>query len=669
MTLKRSHIVIFTALALGVLVGTLWLAARSSSDSQSALAPEKGKPSAVKSTANKITMNKIPQTESVQQPQAQILSKRVAEYHIDVQLDPEDNELEAVQTITWTHPGKKTVNELYFHLYTNAFSSVDTTFMKESGGKLRNDSMPQDGFGSIELTELKTTDGISLMHRIQYVQPDDGNAKDKTLIKVRLPAPVKGGESITLRMKFKVHLPKVFARMGTAGSFVMAGQWFPKICVYEPAGQRGRTTEGWDLHQYHGNSEFYSDFGIYSVRISVPEGYTVAATGFPTRSSITSQGKKIYQFYADDVHDFAWAASPNFIYAEEPFSSPEVPGVRIKLYLDPAHKDLKERYFEAAKAALTNFSKWYGSYPYSTLSIVVPPKDGNGAGGMEYPTLITAFGAASDSPGYELERTVIHEIGHQYFYGMIANNEFEEAWLDEAFTSYAEDKLMEQEYGLIPNLVVQAGNITAPEKLTQEAWKFGSHKKYALNVYIRGKLVLLGIEKQVGTKTMNKIMSMYSKKYRFRHPTTRDFQRVVEQVTGKSWQDYFNQYVYSNKMADFSVDGITVNETKQDNQTIYESVVHISSQGGSYSKIPIIFNFEDGHTVRQVWNGDGGQIEYKLRATSPVTWAMIDPMYTVVLENNHMNNYFKEKLDNKSLMRWNLSVTKLIESLLGTLSW
>lgn len=111
--------------------------------------------------------------------------------------------------------------------------------MKESGGKLRGDIMPKDGWGSMEITELRTTDGISLLHRLQYVQPDDGNAKDKTLAKVRLPVAVQGGESLTLKMKFTVKLPKVFARMGTAGNFVMAGQWFPKISVYEPAGTRG----------------------------------------------------------------------------------------------------------------------------------------------------------------------------------------------------------------------------------------------------------------------------------------------------------------------------------------------------------------------------------------------------------------------------------------------
>ena len=131
------------------------------------------------------------------------------------------------------------------------------------------------------------------------------------------------------------------------------------------------------------------------------------------------------------------------------------------------------------------------TYPYSTLSIVVPPKGGNGAGGMEYPTLITAFAAENDNPGYDLERTVVHEIGHQYWYGMVASNEFEEAWLDEGFTSYAEDKVMESEYGVEPNLPVEASYMTDPAPLKQLSWSYHSHNNYAENVYMRAKLVLI----------------------------------------------------------------------------------------------------------------------------------------------------------------------------------
>ncbi|MGG6312913.1 M1 family metallopeptidase [Paenibacillus macerans] len=664
---RRTMIYGISILALCLTLGAVGLALLGDGDHLASFAPEKGKPKAVQKTAQSPA---APQAESIQQPTAEVLSNRVAEYHIDVALNEKDGTLTGSETLTWTHPGKKTINEVYLHLYPNAFSSEDTTFIKESGGKLRGDVMPKDGWGSMEITELRTTDGISLLHRIQYVQPDDGNAKDQTLAKVRLPVSVQGGESLTLRIKFTVKLPKIFARMGIAGDFVMAGQWFPKISVYEPVGTRGRMVEGWNLHQYHGNSEFYSDFGIYSVRINVPEAYTVAATGFQTKKAVVQDGRKTMQFYADDVHDFAWSASPDFIYAEEPFSSAEVPGVRIKLYLDPAHEDLKERYFYAAKVALANYSKWYGRYPYSTLSVVVPPALGNGAGGMEYPTLVTAFGASSDSPSYdELERTVIHEIAHQFFYGMVANNEFEEAWLDEAFASYAEDKLMEQEFGIAPNLPIQSALISSPATLTQNAWKYGAGDGYARNVYYRGKLILLDIERQVGSKTMKRILTVYSHKYRFKHPTTADFQRIVEQVTGRSWKSYFKQYVYDGKMADFSVDSIQVTPINQKDGKLYESTVVFSRKGATHPKVPLLFTFTDGHTVRKQWNGEDNRVEIKLNYKQPLAWVQIDPDYTLLVENKHINNYLKTEVPEPTLSRSNMSVTKLLEAILGAFLW
>lgn len=607
--------------------------------------------------------------QQVEQPQEEIRSERVSEYHIDVRLDEKSKTLYGLQTVTWSNPGKKTINELYMHLYPNAFESPDTTFMKESGGKLRSDKMPEDGYGGMKITALQTVDGMSLLNRMEYVQPDDGNKKDKTLAKIRLTQPIKANSKITLVMKFEVNLPKVFARMGMTDNFVMAGQWFPKIAAYEKAGVRGRSQEGWDLHQYHGNSEFYSDFGIFNVRLQVPENYIVAATGFPVKTPYVANGKKTYQFYADDVHDFAWSASPDFVYAEQPYSSEHVPGVRIKLYLDPKHANLKERYFYAAKTALNKFSEWYGEYPYSTLSIVVPPKEANGAGGMEYPTLVTAFGAEDESPGYDLERTVIHEIGHQYFYGMIASNEFEEAWLDEGFTSYAEDKVMESEFGISPNLAVVSSYMTNPAPLKLEAWRYQNQEHYAENVYYRAKLVLLAIEKQVGEKKMQRIMKAYTAKYRFKHPSTADFQRVVEAVTNQKWTDFFNQYVYGQQMADFAVEHIETKTITTGDASSYESVVSIEKHGAHYPLVPVVFGFTDGTTMRKVWEVDSDQIQYTIKHQAPLSWVMVDPLSTIVVENKRINNYMRAQVEEPVRTRIDWIAVKWIEAITKVLGW
>lgn len=612
----------------------------------------------------------------VQQPDASVpvkpqpLSKRVVEYHIGVVLEEAERQLLGEQSVTWTNPGKKTVSELYFHLYPNAFQSPHTTFMRESGGMLRQDKATPDGRSHMRLTSLQTEEGDSLLPRLQYIRPDDGNESDYTLARLQLPEPVAPGQSVTLKIGFEVKLPEVFARMGYSGNFVMAGQWFPKVAVYETAGTRGRTSEGWSVHQYHGNSEFYSDFGVYSVRIQVPEAYTVAATGIQTKKASVEDGYRTFQFYAEDVHDFAWAASPDFVYEEIAFSEKGIPGVRIKLYLDPAHAELKDRYMHAAKSALTSYARWYGSYPYSTLSIVVPPKGAGGAGGMEYPTLITAASAERENPGYELERTVVHEIGHQYWYGMVASNEFEEAWLDEGFTSYAEDKVMEAAYGLSPNLRIEASYMTDPAPLKQASWSYDGHGQYAENVYIRAKLVLTDIERHVGAQTMQKILRTYFQKYKFKHPTTADFQKVVESVTKEKWTDYFNQYVYGSDMADFSVEAVTTKAVKGDTrQQLYESTILIQRDGGAGRTVPIVLGFEDGTTVTLEWRAEETSVKYTETHAKPLKWVAVDPDHTNVLDNKLINNFMLAELEGDTRTRWNLGVSRVLEGLLSVFGW
>jgi hypothetical protein len=427
--------------------------------------------------------------------------------------------------------------------------------------------------------------------------------------------------------------------------------------------------EGWNLHQYHGNSEFYADFGIFNVSIQVPSSYVVAATGFPVKPANEKENRKTYYFYADDVHDFAWSASPHFIYYEEPFSAPHVPGVKIKLYLDPKHKNLKARYMQAAKKSLSRYTEWYGDYPYSTLSIVVPPENANGAGGMEYPTLITAWGAQATHADLSLERVVVHEIGHQFWYGMVASNEFEEAWLDEGFTSYAEDKVMEREFGSISNLPLEASYVTSPEPLKQNSWEYGHHSQYADNVYIRAKLVLKTMEKDAGEKLMKLTMKKYFQQWKFRHPATQDFQAVLESVTRKSWQDFFNHFVYGGVMLDYAVDNIHIRKAIQNGQSVYISEVLIRKRGGPYHTIPIQFHFSDGTTINKIWNSESDDTLYKLTHDSPVDWVRVDPEYKLLMENKHINNFMNASIDRGATIRWNLGFVKIVETLFNWVSW
>src|SRR5690554_5060006 len=147
-----------------------------------------------------------------QRKQSRALSERIVEYHIDVQLDAQKKQLKGQQTLTWMNPGERPVTEIYLHLYPNAFQSKKTTFIQESGGKLRNDTMPKNSFGHLNILALQTLNGNDLTNQMKFVQPDDGNKHDYTLLQVKLFEPVNPGDELTLKMGFEVQLPFVFAR-------------------------------------------------------------------------------------------------------------------------------------------------------------------------------------------------------------------------------------------------------------------------------------------------------------------------------------------------------------------------------------------------------------------------------------------------------------------------
>jgi aminopeptidase N len=264
---------------------------------------------------------------------------------------------------------------------------------------------------------------------------------------------------------------------------------------------------------------------------------------------------------------------------------------------------------------------------------------------------------------------IVHEIGHQFWYGMVASNEFEEAWLDEGFTSYTEDKLMELEYGVRPNLTVESSYITDPEALKLNSWSYNGHGRYAENVYTRAKLVLESIESQIGGDQMDRVMRTYFQRWKFRHPTTADFQKVLEDVTKASWEDFFKQYVYGGQMVDYAVTGIQAKKVVRDGQTVYENTVHIQKQGGTYHSIPIRFHFADGTQIDKVWDGIDGDVHFKLNYPSPLDWVAIDPQHTVILENKRINSFMKTNVDPQLSVRWNLGVVKFLETLFSWVAW
>lgn len=168
---------------------------------------------------------------------------------------------------------------------------------------------------------------------------------------------------------------------------------------------------------------------------------------------------------------------------------------------------------------------------------------------------------------------------------------------------------------------------------------------------------------------MRKIMRTYFQKYAFKHPSTADFQHVVEKVTQSKWNDYFSSFVYGNQMADYSVESIHLQPIKRDGSTQYESTILIRKQGGSFGPISIFFYFADGTKTSKVWNGQEAHIQYKITNASPLVYAVVDPKNENMLDNKHINNFLLAELPEKTRTRWSVGVTKVVDGIFSALAW
>jgi hypothetical protein len=397
-------------------------------------------------------------------------SPRIASYQITAAVDPAHHTVEGIEHVAWRNTGKSAVSELRFHLYWNAFRDLHSTFMRESTPAFRAAWREQD-FGRIDVEHLAVlAEGDREVPLVGgFVQPDDGNVADQTVLQVALPEPVQPGGEIKLVLHFRSTLPRALRRFGVMpGGTVFLMHWYPVLGVLQ---EQGDGTVRWNCHQFHANSEFFADFANYHVSITLPADYEVGATGgVPVADPVLRDGAKTWVFEQNDVHNFAVVGSPDFkrydadfgpLRAAEdrtgvcqrvaaqlgvPLETFDLPKVKIRLLLRKCHDTdaHQERYLEAVKVALEFYGLRYGPYPYPYVTAVDPGADVDGrvlGGGMEYPTLFTC-GTPLFLRNRELapEGVTVHECGHQFWYGLSANNEFEESWLDEGINTYSEGR-------------------------------------------------------------------------------------------------------------------------------------------------------------------------------------------------------------------------------------
>jgi hypothetical protein len=396
---------------------------------------------------------------------------------------------------------------------------------------------------------------------------------------------VSPGGTATLDIAWTARVPRVVARAGRLGDFFMMGQWFPKIGVLELPGERGATRPRWNCHPYRHDTEFYADWGNYEVALTVPARMVVGATG-ALRERHEESGLATWRFHQDDVHDFAWTAWEGYRVVEDAFRAPGLPEVKLTLLLHPEHEASRRQYLEAIKTSLERFGRWWLPFPYPHLTLVDPPESAREAGGVEYPTFITLLTTRHplEPRDYMTWMVTAHELGHNYWYGILASNEFEEAWLDEGVTSYGAGQLLLAEgvpldpAALLPRHLrsglegVFGGSFTELDLLrfvlrgdfaspvATPGWKFKSGGDYGLNNYARTEANLMTLERLVGAEAMSRILQTYAQRWKFRHPTGADFFAVVNEVAGEDYGWFFDEFFRGTDRLDYGVESLRCRE-------------------------------------------------------------------------------------------------------------
>jgi hypothetical protein len=609
------------------------------------------------------------------------LSARNANYTITARLDPATRTITGSETITWRNITTTAATELQFHLYWNAWKDSRSTFMRQralapsDGERART----ADDWARIDVTVIKV-DGDDRTATKRFITPDDDNPDDQTVMAVPLAQPIGPGMTATIDVEWRAHVPRPFARTGAIGDFFFIVQWFPKLGVLQD--------EGWNCHQFHASTEFFSDFGVYDVSLTVPGKWPIGATGVETKRFENTDGTTTHRYYQEDVHDFAWTTSPDYIERTARFEHPRLPPVEMRLLLQPEHAAQAERHFDATRTTLRYYGEWFGAYPYGHITIIDPAYQ-SGAGGMEYPTLFTAGTRWIAPAGVTTpEGVTVHEAGHQFWYGMVANNEFEDAWMDEGFNTYSTARAIAQVYdpnflalryfgGFVPWVFrdVVLSRETEGNRLPgyrrdaeSDVPSTPSFRYFPATggsiTYNKTALWLNTMERWLGWPVMQRIMSTHFERWKFRHPKPNDFFDVANQVAGRDLGPFFDQVYRSSNVFDYGVQGL---ESERDGAR-YRTTFVVRRYGEAIFPVDVAVTFSNGERVTEHWDGTDRWKLYTYDREFPALSAQVDPDRVLLLDVAYTNNSTTlEPKGGSAATKWSLKWMVWLQDCL--LSW
>lgn len=515
--------------------------------------------------------------------------KQKVDYTIEAKLNDKEHILTGAIEIQYSNNSPDILDRIGMHLWPNAFSNKKTAFAKQKllhrSTKFYDSKFEESG--NIKIENLKV-DGID--SKLEFVK-DNPDMAWLLLSKV-----LKPGEKITIKANYSLKIPESFSRLGHTGQAYQITQWYMKPAVYDH--------KGWHLMPYLDQGEFYSEFGDFDVSISLPENYYVAATGelqdesekkfiearviaskdILMNKSISEKAEpiessdqyKTIQYKAENIHDFAWFADKSFLISksEATLSS----GKKIPTWAYYNDKKYWSKGAEFVSRAIEFYSEAVGEYPWSHATAVHSAL--SAGGGMEYPMITVINDVNSEK---SLDIVICHEVGHNWFYGILASNEREHPWLDEGINSYYEGRYTRKYYNegflLQQNLrgIFSRFNISSETELFYQVLShlnlvqtpgLSSEEFTALNygydVYKRVPDLFRYLESYLSTEELDRIMKSFFEKWKFRHPYPEDLILHFKEKNSKDLNWLFQDILYGNKKIDYAIS----KTGKKNNKTI-----------------------------------------------------------------------------------------------------
>ena len=558
--------------------------------------------------------------------------QQAVDYTIEVALDHETAQYKGNQTVIYTNNSPETLHKVFFHQYFNAFKpgSEMAIRLKNAGDKngrfkVDIDSLSPKQQGYLKVSGL-TQDGV--MAEV---------VDSETILEVTLPQALAPGESTTFKMSFEGQVPDVIRRAGKNSkegvAFSMA-QWYPKMAEYD--------YEGWNADPYTGR-EFHGVWGDFDVKITLDKDFTVAASGYlqnadeigrgysDRKKPKTKKGKITWHYVAPNVHDFTWAADPDYIH--DVYPGPNDVTLHFFYKNNPDIIDNWKKLQPITAQLMEYFNKNIGPYPYKQYSVVH-----GGDGGMEYAmlTLITGnrrFGS--------LVGVTAHELAHSWFQHILATNETKHEWMDEGFTSFistlAENEVLEEnkEFPLSGSYRGYYGLATSGVEMPQatNANRYEHNYAYERAAYSKGAVFLGQLGYIIGQDKLFKTLQTYYDEWKFKHPLPNDLRVIAERVSGIQLQWYLTDWTQTTNRIDYAIEAVNATEKGTE--------IHLERKELMPMPQEVLIQFKDGsmdlHYIPISLMRGEKENTYDLPWTQEKDWTWANPKYSFTIDQPKEN--------------------------------